>query len=426
MIAVKGSVPREGPSRLPIIYRAEPFYAKTKAEARWHIEQKWRHDNLQPHPSAFAKDLGLAHVKVLHAAVETFLWNPSELLPASIQAYMSSLTGHLSTSLTKFVAPPGSTHSTERLPSGAIERCNHWVEVEDLPGQHLCGFWGWRGRLVAPTTRDFTCEDTLSFGCDVYVAYPRELIPCNDLVYDAHFWRSNTALWGSRSQVPPDGWYVDDKYEPLEGSGQLTPYLSAYQELMAYAPALVSQSQSIVHGDTGVELRLAMARVANGLAARAVEEAPAEDHMPCTAEKQNLLQGQPYSPWCKQARMERAFRALEYEVARLDDKLKASLPLIEFDGGMQLRCWRVASTQANDFFIPSEKINGPPDAEETISGINFEWSIVKKQTKRSATDYPLWPSSDDLLLFDWTEVSCLSRGRCLSRGLSAQRDDPLT
>jgi hypothetical protein len=222
-------------------------------------------------------------------------------------------------------------------------------------------------------------------------------------VYNAHFWRSNPSKWHLRRD---DGeWYADaSEYEPLAGSGQLTPYLTAHQHLTTYALPLAAELRDLTGGSAGDELRLAAARAANALAARVSQtEAGAEHHLACSEEKLNLLHQAPYSPWCKQSRVEAALRKLDVDSIALDEKLRTKLPQVQFDGSMQLRCWKVASTQANDFFVPGE--NGPPDAEERVSGINFEWSIVKKSIQRAFYDSKSgrYPLRGELHLEVWDE-----------------------
>ena len=441
MLAVKGGVPRAGPAERKLNFRAEPEYAEGSPQSWWHLRNKWRHDNIQPHPSKFASDRGLAEVKKLHAAVELFFWSDSGS-EAQAQSHLAAFDSHLTQALDKFELVKISECPTElevmnasaeerwlqwddtsceaatrpsgwvgpcratwlcgdesddpptspcclkskqpfegfipRIPRGAIERCNHWDAEHG--GQSRCGFWGWRGRL---RTEVKYCRDEVSFGCEGVAEIGSR--DCTALDYPARFWRQNLDLWGRR--VPEGGgWYVDYDYEPLaagsENAGQTTPFLSAHQHLANHATKLVLQIRNLTAGGlAGLELQMAAARAANAVAARASPtEAAADDHVTCDSEKLSLLTGTPYSPWCKQSRLERGIRGLELAGIQLDDKYRETLPSIEFDGQWHLRCWKVASTQANDFFDPND--NGPPHAEEMVSGIDFQWSIVQKDLRR--------------------------------------------
>ena len=461
MLAVKGGAPWAGPTAQRLNYRAEPRYAQGSKESWWHLEQKWRHDNLQPHPAKFASDQGLAEVKKLHAAVETYLWSEESDALAHVKNDLAKFNQELDLALLRFelktlttcpskeqvmntshelrwstwddpecndvaLRPSGWTglcraewhcdqHTSPcclkgnatfqgfvpRLPRGAIERCNHW---QDEGGQYLCGFWGWKGQLstVVPYCRDsvaFGCEDVCP-ECDDKDKYgtthwntrttPGSLsLPapdCSVYEYNARFWRKHLDKWDRRLENADTGrWYVDYDYEPLaagsENAGQTTPFLAAHQHLVNHASPLVAKILNITAGDAGHELRLAAARAANAVAARASPTEPAaRDHVSCSSEKTDLLYGAPYSPWCGQARIEQAVRDLESVGTHFERKYADKLPSIEFDGSWRLRCWNVAHTQANDYIDPSTL--GAPHAEEVISGINFQWSIVHKKVYR--------------------------------------------
>ena len=141
--------------------------------------------------------------------------------------------------------------------------------------------------------------------------------------------------------------------------------------------------RDLTSGQRGAELRLAAARAANALAARASQTEPAAfPYTPCSTQKTELLYGPPYAPWCKQAPLEQGIRRLEAEGKAYATKYEEALPSLEFDGSWHLRCWKVTAEDANDFFDPNDEKNGPPTASETVNGINFEWSTVWKTIRR--------------------------------------------
>ena len=151
MVGVKSGVTLAGPLNRTLAYRAERMFIPNASEPLWHIEHSWRHDNLQPRPSAFAPDFGLAAVKTLDAAVSTLLMSSTNATS------IFSLLVSLRTLIDRFVSD-SQQETNPRLPTGAIERCNHWTAEGE------CGLWGWRGplnigsHLTDATT--FSCRET--------------------------------------------------------------------------------------------------------------------------------------------------------------------------------------------------------------------------------------------------------------------------
>ena len=102
MIAVKGGEPKAGPTNARLVFRAEPTYGQRTMAAKWHMEQKWRHDNIQPHPSKFVTDLNLGNIKKLDAAVEKYLWSETATAEAQVKGLLSAFETELSTALNKY------------------------------------------------------------------------------------------------------------------------------------------------------------------------------------------------------------------------------------------------------------------------------------------------------------------------------------
>ena len=510
MVGVKGGTPRVGRVMGPLVFRAEPsfFHADVMGAPMWHVEQRWRHNNLQPHPSAFAADMGLGLMKKLDAAVETFLWPTASSSATTFRSHLAALQAQVGLALDAMdlqttVRCPSvdevmrtrqagrwtrwqqSTHSRAcacrpdwvvwqgegsyqhgacstyssgaaltpcclrgedlphtlppRVPKGAIEWCTHWSGG----AQQVCGSWGWRGQLSPPDGISH-CSVEIHYGCASWSSTSSSSM-CPQLVQTVHnasFWRNNPLLWSRRSHgndvlqveeqcsdtcnYASDGdcddggsgseysicsegsdcvdcglrgghqsggsvassttlsgeWYADEEYQPKEHAGQLTPHLSAALRLLDHGLPLVEQMLNLTHGVAGAELRLAAAAAANALAAGAPPtEAAIDGYVPCATEKAELLDGRPYAPWCRQARLEQALRTLETDVKRLNDKLQTAPGTIEFDNSLLLRCWRVAATEAAEHFDFSSA--GPPNAEERVTGINFEWSVVKKTVSQT-------------------------------------------
>lgn len=166
MVGVKAGVPRVAPSQSRITFRATPVFEATSRTALWHLEQKWQPDNLQPHPSLFAPDSGLAQVKRLDAVVAD--WTDGlvkDMLPQVAHAVEFALNAtakfHGNDVVTesgryalkwddekRLFDPPGQdltvkrTGDVFRVPRGALERCSAW---DDSSGRCL-GFTSWRGR----------------------------------------------------------------------------------------------------------------------------------------------------------------------------------------------------------------------------------------------------------------------------------------
>ncbi len=264
MVGIKGGTPYVAPQSSTITYRAKPFFAPGTEESLWHVEQRWRHDNLQPRPSAFVADQGLGVMKQLAAAVDMYVWSSLTSAPGQLQRSLTELGAHMTTAFDKFelqtltrcpredevmgtaaetrwaqwdlpsCAGPceaewtcGATTSpcclvsmqyegfAPRVPVGAIERCNHWT---DEGGQWRCGFWGWRGKIQQVI--DY-CEDTAEFGCgtaeleapSTRLRRLRALshtsssnrFNCKEWIYNAHFWRNNRAHSGLELWAQPCG-----------------------------------------------------------------------------------------------------------------------------------------------------------------------------------------------------------------------------
>ena len=122
MIGVKGGAPLVGPSESKLTHRAEPLYAADSMSSRWHTLHKWRHDNVQPHPSKFPSDLGLAEIKKLDAAIGTYLWSADSTASAYAKGHLSDFDRHLTQALGKFELQPITKCPTKHRAPPQIEQ----------------------------------------------------------------------------------------------------------------------------------------------------------------------------------------------------------------------------------------------------------------------------------------------------------------
>lgn len=392
MVGVKGGVPRVGPSADKIVLRATPVYDESSRTAAWHIDQKWRADNLQPHPSVFAPDSGLALIKKLDAALDEWrgglLKHVVPTLEKGVQVVHNATAKFIdgafeyesSTTSWPQVIRTGYSPAVQRVPQGALERCSQW----DVDGTCL-GYTSWRGQTIAyvpksvhyrATKAIYGTEETdysikaLVTRCDEPASSSRCWMIMPD-VLDGWYWRHTDDLSRRRNGE----WYLDPEYEPLSYAGNFTPYLSAAQTITKDALPLLAQGSQVT-GNPGGALRLAAAAAANALAARAIDPRPAtEGALACDEVRTTIMEGQQYSPFCKQARIERALRDVDAKARLLQEQALYAIPRMTFDNEWQLHCWKLES--APDDAIDYTQL-GEPDASQSIGGIDFQHSFQEQ------------------------------------------------
>ena len=395
MVGVKAGMPRIEPSDKAIILRATPAFEKTSRTASWHIEQKWRADNLQPHPSLFAPDRGLALIKKLDAALDEWtgglLKDVVPTLQRGVQV-VHNVTAKFADSAYEYEASArswpqevrvGYSADVHRVPRGGIERCSAW----DHDGS-CSGYTSWRGQTRAYVYKSYYRAATREMYGDLASDYAQGSYSSTNCLanpppsstrcwvvlpetLDGWYWR-HTSDWSRRYSGQ---WYLDPDYEPLSWAGNFTPYLSAAQAIRKHAAPLLEAGRYLT-SSPGSELRLAAAAAANAVAARAVDKQPvAHGTISCDAVRTTIMEDKLYSPHCKQARLERALRDVDAKAMLLHEQVEHAIPRMTFDNEWQLRCWKLDGAP-NDAVDPATL--GKPHAIELVGGINFQHSMQEQ------------------------------------------------